>query len=93
MLSASGSYNSIAIFHLDGTFAHYDHLKPKSVFVKPGDYVEREQLIGLSGLTGYSTKPHLHFALLNGKNESVPVHFKGYRNKILEKGKFYKNKK
>lgn len=84
--------NTIAIFHEDGTIAHYDHLKPKSVFVEPGELVERGQLIGLSGFTGYTTKPHLHFAIQNGKNESVPVYFKGYKNKVLKKGRFYKNK-
>lgn len=85
--------NTIAIFHDDGTIAHYDHLKYKGVFVKPGDFIEKGEYIGLSGFTGYSTKPHLHFVVQNGKNEAIPIYFKGYKNKTLKEGKVYKNKK
>ncbi len=85
--------NTIAIFHEDGTIGHYDHLQPQGVFVKPGDYVKTGQYIGLSGYTGYTTKPHLHFVVQNGKNEAVPIYFKAYKNKVLKQGKHYKNKK
>lgn len=84
--------NTIAIFHKDGSIAHYDHLSPKGVFVKTGEYVTKGQYIGLSGFTGYTTKPHLHFVVQNGKNVSIPIYFRGYKNKVLKKRKYYKNK-
>lgn len=53
--------NRIVIEHSDGTVAIYGHLKAKGVFVKPGEKVVAGQKIGLSGDTGFSTGPHLHF--------------------------------
>ncbi len=53
--------NVIVIQHDDGSRAGYWHLKYNSVFVNPGDTVTQGQLIGLSGRTGYSFFPHLHF--------------------------------
>ena len=45
--------------------------------VKVGDMVEEGQLIGLSGNTGLSTAPHLHWEMrLNGEAVS-PDFFKG----------------
>jgi murein DD-endopeptidase MepM/ murein hydrolase activator NlpD len=55
--------NLIIIYHEDGTFAQYVHLKHKGSLVKVGDTVKKGQPIGLSGNTGQSTAPHLHFAV------------------------------
>ena len=35
------------------------------VKVEVGDYVDSQSLIGLTGSTGWSTGPHLHFELYN----------------------------
>lgn len=72
--------NRIVIEHSDGTVAIYGHLQSKGVFVKPGDKVSAGQKIGLSGNTGFSTGPHLHFEVYkpeeNRKKKSFATIFK-----------------
>lgn len=58
-----GRANLIRILHDDGTMAVYAHLKPEGVQVRIGQRVHAGQPIGLSGNTGFTTGPHLHFAV------------------------------
>ena len=70
----------VRILHDDGTYAIYAHLNTNTIRVKPGDRVERGQYIADSGNTGYSSGPHLHFAVVRNvglRVESVPVTFLG----------------
>lgn len=53
--------NYITILHPDGTFAQYYHLKQNGIKVNIGDQVKKGDMIGLSGNTGWSKGPHLHF--------------------------------
>lgn len=55
--------NHIRILHDDGTMALYAHLQPEGVQVRVGQQVRQGQRIGLSGNTGFSTAPHLHFVV------------------------------
>jgi murein DD-endopeptidase MepM/ murein hydrolase activator NlpD len=45
----------------------YMHLRKGSLAVKKGDLVKEGQVIALSGNTGESTGPHLHFEIQRGK--------------------------
>jgi murein DD-endopeptidase MepM/ murein hydrolase activator NlpD len=57
--------NYIEITHANGFVSKYGHLS--SINVAEGNIVSRGDTIGLSGNTGHSTGPHLHFAIkLNG---------------------------
>lgn len=54
--------NYITLYHPhSGLFTQYVHLNYKGALVKIGDFVEMGQPIGISGMTGFTTKPHLHF--------------------------------
>ena len=55
--------NNIRIVHSDGTMAVYAHLELESAHVQVGDRVRAGQLLALSGDTGYTSGPHLHFCV------------------------------
>ncbi|MEU5217510.1 LysM peptidoglycan-binding domain-containing M23 family metallopeptidase [Streptomyces sp. NPDC020807] len=58
----SGAYgNEVVIQHADGNYSQYAHLS--SLSVSAGQQVGGGQQIGLSGSTGNSTGPHLHFEI------------------------------
>jgi len=74
------SANVVRILHDDGTYAIYAHLNTNTIRVRPGDKVERGEYIADSGNTGFSSGPHLHFAVVRNvglRVESVPVTFIG----------------
>lgn len=74
-----GEGNYIAIRHSDGTLGEYSHLRFGGALVKEGAYVQKGQAIGISGNTGFSSTPHLHFSVystVNGKKRvSYPLRF------------------
>jgi murein DD-endopeptidase MepM/ murein hydrolase activator NlpD len=67
------------ILHNDGTTGEYYHLQHNGAFVKVGNSVAQGQQIGLSGNTGHTTMPHLHFGVYRaaewGNTQSIPVRF------------------
>jgi murein DD-endopeptidase MepM/ murein hydrolase activator NlpD len=70
--------NLVRILQPDGSFAVYAHLSWDSIRVRPGQQVARGQPLGAAGSTGFSSGPHLHFAVLRNdglKPVSVPVRF------------------
>lgn len=81
--------NKIKILHDDGTIADYVHLDFNGSLVEVGDSVKKGQPIGISGLTGFTTLPHLHFVVYKERSISIPIFFKNHKGKILKKGKYY----
>lgn len=57
--ASAGNY--IALYHGNGVYSYYMHCSSLSVGV--GTQVSKGQQIALSGNTGISTGPHLHFAI------------------------------
>ncbi|HKO81070.1 MAG TPA: M23 family metallopeptidase, partial [Chitinophagaceae bacterium] len=89
--------NYISIQHNDGSTAHYWHLQKGGVLVNIGDTVKAGQPIGLSGNTGFSAFPHLHFEVQgydnSGNYVQLPTRFNTSKGVIyLRPGKFYRTR-
>ena len=67
--------NYVVLDHGNGTFSEYHHLQQYGALVEPGEQVCRGQLIGLCGNTGFSSGPHLHFALTDVTHRTIPTRF------------------
>src|SRR5262249_40529935 len=87
--------NLVFVRHSDGTLGEYAHLLKGGMRVKFGDRVRAGQVLALSGNTGYSRGPHLHFMVFRAKDsksrESLSVRFvtKEGSGMVLEEGKSY----
>lgn len=55
--------NYVQIAHSNGETSDLIHLAHDSVLVKVGDKVRRGQKLAETGLSGYMTEPHLHWAV------------------------------
>lgn len=78
--TAAGNYVFLDLGN--ARFAHYAHLQPNSVRVRPGQRVRRGQVLGLLGNSGHSHGPHLHFHVVDANSpfgaEGVPYVFESF---------------
>lgn len=59
----AGWGNHVVVKHGDQLYTRYAHLKPGSVKVEVGDYLQVGELLALMGNSGRSETRHLHFEL------------------------------
>ena len=71
------SGKTVEINHGNGLLTFYGHLS--QILVSKGQYVQRGQVIAISGMTGTATGPHLHFGVyhLNGDGPVDPYGWSG----------------
>ena len=83
-----GHSNHVHILHEDGSIAKYEHLKQDGALVELGQKVAAGQEIGLSGNTGRSSGPHLHFEVTlptsEGKSQSIPTKFYNHLGEVVD---------
>ena len=65
--------NTIIIDHGLNLFSSYSHMD--SLYVEEGDLVEKGNILGESGNTGFTTGPHLHFTMSIGNTFVDPFLF------------------
>ena len=63
--------NWVLVLHDDGTLGEYMHLAPSGVEVHPGTAVHRGDELALSGYTGFSSTPHLHFQVMTAADDGI----------------------
>ena len=70
----SSSYgNYVVISHGSGNTTLYAHMSSRSV--KEGDVVSQGQVIGVTGSTGISSGPHLHYEITEGGVRVDPLNY------------------
>jgi len=89
--------NYVIIQHADSSRAGYWHLQKDGVLINAGDTVKKGQVIALSGKTGYTFTPHLHFLVwisdVNRQWRQVPTRFQTSKGiKYLRPLRKYRNK-
>jgi hypothetical protein len=74
--------NYVIVDHGNEEFSVLAHLMKNSIVVNLGDLVTQGQVIGLTGNSGNSTEPHLHYHIQNkpsiGQGEGLPAQFRNY---------------
>lgn len=88
-----GEENVVVIKHADGTFGRYYHLTKDGVLVSVGDRVAQGSKVGLSGDSGASAGPHLHFDVTKDCHEwgcqTIPISFANVKQNPLKQGEVY----
>lgn len=88
--------NNIIIQHDDNSRSGYWHMQKNGILVNVGDTVKKGQVIALSGNTGYTAFPHLHFIAWKfndkGQWQQIATRFQTKKGaKYLRPWKWYRN--
>jgi len=88
--------NNIIVQHFDNSRSGYWHLQKNGALVNVGDSIKRGQVIALSGNTGYTAFPHLHFIVWKNNDrgwQQVATRFETSKGiKYLRAWKWYRSK-
>lgn len=88
-----GEENFVILQHDDSTFARYYHLTRNGALARVGALVAAGDTIGLSGNTGASAGPHLHFDVTTGCYQwgcqTVAIRFLNADSDSLVQGRTY----
>tara|TARA_R110001599_G_scaffold335658_1_gene552886 strand:- start:1684 stop:2649 length:966 start_codon:yes stop_codon:yes gene_type:complete len=79
--------NTVIIKTANNEYLLLAHFKQHSIKVKQGDRVTQGQVLGLSGNSGNSSEPHLHFHIQNMEEMSQATGAKSYFKSIKVNGK------
>ena len=78
-----GYGNKVEILNDDGRRVVYGHLR--EFYVKPGDRVTKETIIGITGTSGGSRVPHLHLEIRKNNTEETGLKYTIDPLKLLPK--------
>ncbi len=79
--------NTVILKTENNEYLFFTHFKQNSIKVKQGQKVEKGEILGLSGNSGNSSEPHLHFHIQNVKVMNVATGVKCYFESIEVDGK------
>ena len=67
--------NFVMLYHGDGIYSVYAHLKKNSIVVKPDEVVKQGQMIGIMGSSGSTSDCRLHFELYVNSAQTDPLEY------------------
>ena len=71
--NGNGYGNHVIINHGFGYRSLYAHMSRMKV--RPGQKIQRGELLGYVGSTGTSTAPHVHYEIIKGENKINPINY------------------
>ena len=75
--------NTVVIKTIHNEYLFFAHFKQHSILVKQGQKVAQGDVLGLSGNSGNSSEPHLHFHIQNIEDMNIATGAKAYFDNIL----------
>ncbi len=74
----TGYGRTVQLVHKNGFTTTYGHLRSYPKWLKPGIRVQKHQIIGWVGSTGWSTGPHLDFSIRKNGKPVNPLKYLGW---------------